>query len=188
MHRALSSLSLPIALLLATPASAQDNADSPRNVAPHHFAITLEPVPVAFGPFARYGLEARITDRVSASALFGYGSAWRLHREPTRAYELGTQLRYYIHGTFDTGNAWHIGVEALYRHAITPYNGDIILAPGPGLILTPFIGPKFTFPFGFTGFASVGIAYRAWRESISTDPDENRRVGVMMRAGFGWSF
>jgi hypothetical protein len=103
-------------------------------------------------------------------------------------YEVGSQLRYYVTGTFRRG--MHVGAEVLYLHV----NGslDSVTGVAKGLALGPFFGWKTTSHAGFTFEVQGGVEVVTGGSSVTDSSGGSSSSNVdfvpLLNLNLGWSF
>jgi hypothetical protein len=163
-----------------------------------HVTVSFEPLHL-FYPIVQIGAEVRATDEISIVVFGGSGKAPVLGSDviytgpdKVNVWEVGGEFRYYATGDFSYGGM-HVGAEALFMHA--SIDGPAILAGGAvgglaaGFTVGPNLGWKFVTRGGFTVDSSIGIGFRAAKQS--TDPnapkDDNSAV-LLGSLAIGWTF
>ena len=168
-----------------------------------HVTISFEPLHL-FYPIVQLGAEVAIADEFSVSVFGGAGKAPvdffvgsgvtvpYTGPDKVNVWEVGGELRYYATGDFAFGGM-HVGVEALFMHA--SIDGPAILAGGAvgglaaGFSVGPNLGWKFVTRGGFTVDSSIGIGFRAAKQSTDPNaPSDDTSAVLLGSLAIGWTF
>ena len=197
------ALLLLSALGLATPAGAPPSpplsfpapaavADTASAVAPPRplprLSLTFSPIHLAV-PMGLVTGEVRVRDKLGVAVLAGIG--WVTQTSPGitthfRLFEVGTQVRYYVLGTFRHG--LQLGAEAAYFHLSSPFARQLA-ATADAVAVGPFVGYKIATEVGLTFEAQLGYQHLWARgEENGAAAARNESSSVLFHLNVGWSF
>ncbi|MCD6025323.1 MAG: hypothetical protein K0Q91_2239 [Fibrobacteria bacterium] len=206
MNASLRNLLLA-ALLIPIGASAQkiEAGAYERNI-----TVTVQPILLAVPLFVGM-VETRLTEPMSVAVFAGYGSFdYERDNETVNAtvYGAGAQLRFYAFDRHIDERARfgepHAGIQALWAHGEGSEEdggfggvfGDDVWGRGEQFMAGPFLGYKYTLPFGLTFEAQAGAQFgaRLWdggesNSGIGEEEDEWEFKWLpIANLGVGWSF
>ncbi len=194
---------LPLAL--ASHAMAQKSGADEKN-----HTLTIQPVLLAV-PIAVLTYETRVTELMSVAIFGGYGQfEYERDNEQVNAtvYGAGAQLRFYpfdrpadAHPNYGEP---HAGIQAMWAHGegseedggIAGTFGDDVWGRGEQFMAGPFVGYKYTLPFGLALEAQAGAQFgaRLWdggesNTGLGGQEDEwEFKWMPIANLGVGWSF
>lgn len=143
-------------------------------------SITASPL-YASQSVAQVTGELKILDNVSVAGVAGYG--FRKGEDVTFG---GGQVRVYLNGGFSGG--LHIGAEALYAKLSESSSLDGMINLMNGTSAGPFVGYKYTFPFGLTFDVIGGIRFSEGRIETGAPGSEDSKLGPLANINVGWTF
>lgn len=176
----------------ASPAAPVAPAPAPIEDEGHVVSITFSPIHLLF-PIGEVTAEFRLGERMGIAGIVGGGTITVTDgfgdSTTFTALEIGAQFRYYLVGDFDHG--MQLGAEVLFVHVSGEVDGGVT-GTGSGLGVGPFVGYKYSAPFGFTfdaqlGIAAVGIGAQA-TDGTTTETRDDSFLGVILNLNVGWSF
>ena len=201
----LSTLILPLALMTTAPAQAQKIDGAEKN-----YTLTIQPILLAV-PIGVVMYETRLTEPMSVAVFGGYGKfTYERANEDVDAtvYGAGLQLRFYAFDRHVDPRARfgepHVGLQAMWAHGegdeedggFAGMFGDDVWGRGEQFMAGPFLGYKYTLPFGLTFEAQAGAQFgaRLWdggegNTGLGQQEDEwEFKWMPIANLGVGWSF
>jgi hypothetical protein len=172
----------------------------------HVASVTFSPIHLIL-PVVELTGEFKVHKDLGIAAIFGVGSikvtetttvvgpGGTSQTDTVRfsVWELGTQFRWYVVGSFDHG--MELGAEVMYLHvAGTSSVAPTVSGVGTGFAAGPFVGYKIATNFGFTFDAQLGAqwvgASASAKDSSSGDATSksNSTVVPLLNLQVGWSF
>ncbi len=142
----------------------------------HHVSLTFSPL-LLFLPIAEVLTEFRLADKFGLAGVFGLGAPLNLLE-----FEVGTQFKYYLLGTFDHGMA--LGAQGLFLY--------YPVVDAAGFAISPFVAYKIATNIGFTFEAQVGPSFNLYGASATLTGQSaavnNGSIGLLLNLNVGWSF
>ena len=142
----------------------------------HRFSLTFSPL-LLFLPIAEVLTEFRLADKFGLAGVFGLGAPLNLLE-----FEVGTQFKYYLLGTFDHGMA--LGAQGLFLY--------YPVVDAAGFAISPFVAYKIATNIGFTFEAQVGPSFNLYGASATLTGQsasvDNGSIGLLLNLNVGWSF
>jgi len=168
--------------------------------------LTIQPVLLAV-PIGIVMYETRVSEPLSVAMFGGYGMfTYERDNEQVDAtvYGAGFQVRnYFLDRSTAHGNEPHIGIQALWAHGegseedggVFGVFGDDVWGRGEQFTGGPFVGYKYTAPFGLTAEIQLGAmagarySYGGEGNTGSDDPAKWEFKWMPIgNVGLGWSF
>jgi hypothetical protein len=196
-----------LALVVAVAAQARKIGPDDRE---RNFTLTVQPVLLAV-PIGVVMLETRLTESSSFAVFGGYGRFEYERDDETvdaTVYGAGVQWRFYAFDRHRDSRVRygepHLGVQALWAHGEGSEEdggffgafGDDVWGRGEQFMAGPFIGYKYTLPFGLALEAQVGAMFgaRLWDGGEAntglgeTEDEWEFKMMPIANVGVGWSF
>lgn len=172
------------------PIPAADEAD-PR----HHVALTLGTLYLLL-PVVRVAAEVAIVPRVSLALTAGVGQLTIVTDEDEGerkrridTWQAGGQGNVYLLGDFEHG--MQLGAEVLYAHLALP-SGQGASGQLDGWAVGPYLGYKFSAPFGLTFNAQLGIEVGTAKVEGESDGERLTKQQLIplpiLNLNLGWAF
>lgn len=175
-----------------------------------NYTLTVQPVLLAV-PIGVLMYETRLTEPLGVAVFGGYGRFdYERDDETVNAtvYGAGAQVRFYAFDRHRDSRARfgepHAGVQALWAHGEGEEEdggfggvfGDEVWGRGEQFMGGPFVGYKYTLPFGLTIEAQVGamVGTRLWdggeaNTGLGEEEDQwEFKWMPIANLGVGWSF
>jgi hypothetical protein len=175
-----------------------------------NYTVTIQPILLAV-PLGVLMYETRLTEPLGLALFGGYGQFdYERDGETVDAtvYGAGLQLRFYAFDRHVDSRARfgepHFGIEALWAHGEGAEEdggffgtfGDDVWGRGEQFMAGPFVGYKYTLPFGLTAEAQLGWMFgmRYWdggESNTGLGGQENQwrfKTLPIANLGVGWSF
>lgn len=172
------------------PVPATDEAD-PK----HHVALTLGTLYLLL-PVVRVAAEVAIVPRVSLALTAGVGQLTIVTDEDDGerkrridTWQAGGQANVYLLGDFEHG--MQLGAEVLYAHLALP-SGQGASGQLDGWAVGPYLGYKFSAPFGLTFNAQLGIEVGTAKVEGESDGERLTKQQLIplpiLNLNLGWAF
>lgn len=200
------TLSLITALCLGAPLLADAQGRDASGFRELNHTLTVQPVLLAV-PIGVAMYEVRLTEPLGVAVFGGYGR-FDYERDDEQVdatvYGAGLQTRFYVLDRRKTGGSEpHVGLQALWAHGegeeqdggVFGVFGDEVWGRGEQFMAGPFVGYKYTAPFGLTLEAQAGMMAGArysygGEDNSGADRDAEWEFKWLPIAniGVGWSF
>ncbi len=191
---------------LVVPLAVQAQARDGAGFRELNHTLTVQPVLLAV-PIGVVMYEVRLTEPLGVSVFGGYGR-FDYERDDEQVdatvYGAGMQTRFYFLDRRQSGgNEPHIGLQALWAHGegeeedggLFGVFGDEVWGRGEQFMAGPFVGYKYTAPFGLTLEAQAGMmagARYSYGGEDNSGVDEDAKWEFkwlpIANIGIGWSF
>jgi hypothetical protein len=151
----------------------------------------MSPIHLIVGPIIEVTAERRLSPKLGAALMLGVGKFTDKPEVGAETeydvFEAGASMREYLFGDFDRGVQIGGSIEYV-KLSGDDINGSGVAAIGNGMMLSPFIGYKHTWPFGITFDGQFGPTLLLIRAESETSSAEESRFGLNLNLNFGWSF